>query len=297
MKNILITGSQGFIGKNLTGILRSQGHSVTEFSGDLTNSQQLDSFLERQSNIDLIYHFAGISSPTQCLEDKDLALKVNFTAACDLASKASRRFPNASFIFPSTGQVYLATDHQPLSENSQLAPINFYAETKLKAEEALQTVKDIRIVVLRLFNHAHKSQSSNFFLPSIHRQILSGSQQIKTGNLDIIRDFGALQDLLKALTLFSHKQPAEIFEIYNICSGSGKKLRAIAEELAFQLGKDVQWVADEKLLRNDEPQKIIGSCNKFRNHFHWQPVHASNERDLVQNFLADLPFEKGNFTW
>lgn len=297
MKHILVTGSQGFIGKNLTRALQAEGCLVTEFMGDFTDIQHVNAFLDSTPTFELTYHFAGISSPTKCLENKTLALKTNTIAVAELAKKISNHSPGSGFIFPSTGQVYSSKSFQPLTEATPLEPINFYAETKLQAEQALQMIPNLDIGILRLFNHTHKSQDPHFFLPSLHHQILAGFNPVKTGNLDIIRDFGALQDLLKALVILAAQNLPTRFEIYNICSGTGKKLRTLAEELATRLGKKVDWVTDTKILRRDEPLKILGSSEKFQNQFGWHPIHARNEQELIASFLEEIPVEKGTPRW
>lgn len=59
--NILVTGSQGFIGKNLVSELKNlEGYSIFEF--DLNqNPNQLDYFCE---HADFVFHLAGINRPT-----------------------------------------------------------------------------------------------------------------------------------------------------------------------------------------------------------------------------------------
>lgn len=294
MKQIAITGSDGFIGKNLKSALLSAGHSIHDFRGDIRKTSDVDSFLATLGHVDVTFHFAGISSPSKCEFDKETALTVNTQCALELAEKISRSHPNSLFIFPSTGQVYSATssfDDSKIDESFPLKPINFYAETKLKAENllgSLATKESFKTIVLRLFNHTHKSQDPSFFLPSLYRQILQKSPEIKTGNLNLIRDFGAIQDLLTALKTLTGKGPSENFSIYNICSGKGKKLKVLAEELARQMNSQVEWTTDPKNVRLGEPDSIIGSSLKFQKEFSWDPCHAISERDLIKNFLTDL---------
>ncbi|MFZ4405654.1 MAG: GDP-mannose 4,6-dehydratase, partial [Pseudobdellovibrionaceae bacterium] len=172
------------------------------------------------------------------------------------------------------------------------------------AEQKLQQIAehlDLQVIVLRLFNHTHKSQGPGFFLPSLHQQILNAEEKIKTGNLNIVRDLGALQDLLQAFTAIvesvtfssagsrNHTTPApEKFLVYNICSGHGKNLSLVAEELSKQLGKKVEFEVDPSRSRPNEPFSIVGSSKKFQHDFAWVPHHAMNEVELVKSFLQNI---------
>jgi GDP-4-dehydro-6-deoxy-D-mannose reductase len=284
MKHILISGADGFIGKNLIKVLPSSDFQIHSFTGDITKADQVDSFISSLPDLNCVFHFAGISSPTVCLQDKDLAIAVNVDGAKNFAGAISRSFPSATFVFPSTGQVYASDSLEPLSESAMVKPSSFYAETKFQAEQELVRIKNLKLVVLRLFNHTHKSQDPIFFLPSLYRQIQAGAEAIKTGNLELVRDFGAIQDLLSALKILASGNSGA--GLFNLCSGTGKKLKNLANELALQLNKRVQWEQDPALFRKGEPVSIVGSSLKFQEKFSWKPQNALDEKVLIKSFLT-----------
>lgn len=288
MKHILVTGADGFLGKNFVKNLSTDRHIVHRFQGDITNDTETEKFLRSIPEIDLTYHFAGISSPAVCLNDKSLATKINVDGAVSFAKSVAEKFPQSTFIFPSTGQVYESSlEGETLTENSAVKPVSFYAETKLTAENKLLEIKNLKTIVLRLFNHSHKSQDPHFFLPSLYRQISDGSTEVKSGNLNLIRDFGAIQDLIPALVLLTQMK-IEKSDVYNMCSGTGKNLRKLATELGVQMKRNIQLKEDPNLIRQNEPQSIIGSSAKFQSAFGWSPTHARNEQDLISNFLKEF---------
>jgi nucleoside-diphosphate-sugar epimerase len=283
MKHLVVSGADGFIGKSFLSQLNTDKIQTHLFYGEITNPADVQKFLGTLKQVDSTFHFAAISSPIHCLQNKDLAKKVNVEGAYSFAQAIAEKFPDSSFIFPSTGQVYAAGDI--LDESSHLNPVNFYAETKLEAEILLSKLR-LNLTILRLFNHTHKSQGSQFFLPSIHQQILKGSKKIVTGNLQIIRDVGAVRDLIKALNAVLNKNLQG--GVYNLCSGIGKNLGTLANELARQMDQSVEWVLDPKLLRPGEPNSIIGNSDKFQSTFGWKPEESINEVKLVESFLSDL---------
>ncbi|MFZ4405102.1 MAG: NAD-dependent epimerase/dehydratase family protein, partial [Pseudobdellovibrionaceae bacterium] len=144
MKNLLVTGSKGFLGKNFLHCLDKYSNiKITEYPGDLTETSVLRDFIHQLDAVDMVFHFAGLSSVPQCLENKDLSMAVNVEATEKLAQFVVKKFPKARFVFMSTGQVYAPSADQVLNESSPIQPISFYAETKWLAEqkEQLRTIR------------------------------------------------------------------------------------------------------------------------------------------------------------
>lgn len=292
MKSVVISGQEGFLGKNLSHSLVSEA-KVTGFKGDIKDIQAFTDFLKNLDKVDYFFHFAGLSSVSECEKNKDEALKINVEAPAQMLEMLSLHHPNATFIFPSTAHVYAPNlnDSKLLSEVSPLRPLNFYAETKLLAEQKLESLSEKlgqRLIILRLFNHSHKSQSPNFFLPSIYQQLLKNKKELRVGNLDLLRDIGAVQDLLRAFKSIILKENLPLYSLYNISSGVGKNLNTLVKLLIRYQNLEVNILNDESLFRSNEPRSIIGDSQKFKQEFQWLPNLSLNEELVIQNFLADL---------
>jgi len=294
MKQIVLTGADGFIGSILGPTLAKRGHLICPFVGDITSKQNIQSFVQTLEHVDLVLHFAGLSSPKQCSDSPQLAKEINTIGAHTFAEFIGEKLPAAQFVFASTGQVYsaaLSGSPDPIAESSPIEPINLYAETKLKAEELLKESSNkykTKVTCLRLFNHTHKTQAPHFFLPSLYQQILKGGSEITTGNLDLTRDLGAIQDLARALISVVEQPQNESFSTYNLCSGTGKNLKSLALELARQMKKEVRFKTDSSLVRTNEPLSIVGSCQKFSAQYGWKPQFSLNEKQLIASFLKDI---------
>ena len=65
MKTVLVTGSQGFIGKNLVEALSRQDGIKTTGLNAADNISTLESLLE---DVDIIYHLAGVNRPEKLEE-------------------------------------------------------------------------------------------------------------------------------------------------------------------------------------------------------------------------------------
>ena len=119
--NILITGAQGFIGKNLIQFLSEQNKfNIIEFSND-DNLQILNNKLLKAN---IIVHLAGVNRT----EDNSLFEKVNINLTkhiCDFLLEKSLKTP---IIFSSSIK---ATEQSP------------YGVSKYKAEELLKKLNEI----------------------------------------------------------------------------------------------------------------------------------------------------------
>lgn len=292
MKKILITGADGFLGRNLRAKCIANGFDVIDFHGDVLKESDIDENIKDIDHLDFVFHFAGISSVGECLIDKDLTVKVNVAAVKMLAQKVNAKFSRAVFVFPSTGQVYANSDFD-LTEESEIKPISFYAETKRMAEIELENVSrelNSKIIILRLFNHSHVSQGTNFFMASVADKISNTPERVVVGNLNLERDIGSIHDLMDAFLNIIEAEYISFgrYEIFNLSSNIAKRLSIIVKEICLYLNRSPKIEVDLALIRNGEPYKIIGNNLKFCKKFNWKPTRSKDEKKLVASFFDKL---------
>lgn len=129
MKNVLVTGSNGFIGKNLVEALRRMRDvRVMRFDTD-TDSALVDSYLE---SAEIIYHLAGVNRPKN-REEYEIGNAV-FTREIIMQIKRLRRSP--VFVFASSTQAALD---------------NPYGVSKRKAEEAIKVYAEENCAQVHIF--------------------------------------------------------------------------------------------------------------------------------------------------
>ncbi len=170
--HILVTGGAGYIGSLLTAELLRSGYRVTVLDNLLYGGESLLAFLSHPN-----FHFsrADITEPGTVRSSirKDwpspdavvhLAAIVGFPACQAIGKQAAwyhnvggtrRVFEDAAglgvnrFIYASTYSSYSATEAgKPATESAPLSPQSLYAETKVAAEEYLQTVESSGPAVL-----------------------------------------------------------------------------------------------------------------------------------------------------
>jgi dTDP-4-dehydrorhamnose reductase len=190
---LLITGINGFLGRHLANYLAGKGFSVTatgrnNAKGNILNSVKFISFdlLNHQQSFEIInelqptviIHTAAMSKPDECEQQKELCLQTNFEATKALANAAQQ--VNAKFIFISTDFVLGEGDNH--TEISTPNPLNFYAQSKLMAEQYIQQHLDNFCIIRPVLIYGkHIEGIRNTFIDWV-QQSLQAAKQIKVVN-------------------------------------------------------------------------------------------------------------------
>lgn len=301
-KKVWVTGSRGFIGSNLVRHLNQNSISdgsalkVFEFAGNILDPKLVAQSIE-QANPDVVIHLAAISHTHLCEKDRTHAHNVNVVGTQNVFKAVSKTSAQkrVHFVFPSTAQVYKTKNSGSIDENSEVEPVNFYAETKLAAERFLHeesSRSNCQVTVARLFNHVHHSQPPITFLASVYQQLLKAkpgeTPNIRVGNLELIRDIGSVFDLMNAfekMTAFQITAPG--FSTFNIGSGIGRRLGEVARTLAHAMKIEANFVSVPEFMRPTDPAQMVANINRFRNTFSWSPSAITN-KDLIRDFLKEI---------
>lgn len=144
MANVLIVGGAGYVGGWLTDQALLEGHSVKVYD----NLTYEDSYLKNVSFIygdvldfdklnkelpwaDCVIWLSALVGDPACAINPKLTKQTNVDSVSNLVKNFKGRI-----IFPSTCSVYGAQDGI-LTEDSEVAPLSVYAESKLEAEKIL----------------------------------------------------------------------------------------------------------------------------------------------------------------
>jgi UDP-glucose 4-epimerase len=226
--NILITGSEGFIGKKLTSKLvlkhdvftfdqiESNEHlSKKHFVGDVL---EINSIAEIEDPVEVIFHFGSASSVRSFAgKEEELSNKEiqSFISALEFArSKKVRRF-----IYPSTASIYTFDSQRG---RNIVNPSNIYAATKF-TEEHLASLysKYFDTVGLRIFmvygpgeeGKGERASPITLFI----EDILKGKSPVIYGDGTQTRDALFVDDLVDVLN--NMLQVEEKAGVYDVCTG------------------------------------------------------------------------------
>lgn len=292
---VLVTGAAGFVGSRLMRRLEQTSATVMGLVGpngtndpvavDLTDAPALARVVA-DFRPTTVVHLAAMSSVGDGSVTSDTVWTVNFDGTRALA-EAMRALPEpARLIFASSAEVYgRHFNAGPRDENSALAPASPYARTKAACEYLLADMANVAlsVVVLRLFNHTGPGQDERFVAPSfaaqIARAIRDGGDSISVGNLDAVRDFSDVDDVIEAyISVIEDTGPATPFEIYNVGSGRPVAIRAILDALVEQSGKPIKAVPAPDRMRASDIPRAEGVFDKFRDRYGWSattPLQAT----------------------
>ena len=151
---LLITGASGLLGTKLCEIALRKNHEVySAYSQhrplygtpvkldilDLKAEQQILDKIKPQG----VVHAAALTDVDKCETEKELAWKTNVEATTNLVRLCKER--DAYLVYVSTDYVFNG-EKGTYKEMDDPAPINHYGLTKLKGEEAVQTLNKYCIV-------------------------------------------------------------------------------------------------------------------------------------------------------
>lgn len=278
---ILITGGAGFVARHLARELTQNGNEAVltdVVDAQLANFHRADltdraaiADLVRRIQPEAIVHLGAISFVPDAAKNPGLLERVNVGGTRNLleavqnAPRRGRR--NPAFLFVSTAQV------------NHLLPRSDYAESKASAESVVQQFANtgIDVLIARPANHTGPGQSPKFVIPSFIRQALeirAGRRtRFTTGNLDSIRDFTDVRDIVTAYRLILER--GDPGNVYNIGSNNRTTIGNLLGRIATIVGIPSESEIDPTL---------------------WRPTDASVPLDVSAltrlGWTAKIPFEQ-----
>ncbi|MCG3656761.1 NAD-dependent epimerase/dehydratase family protein [Aliarcobacter butzleri] len=134
MSNLLITGSNGFIGNYFINNYKSK-YNIETFSFLKDDINSLDC-----SDLDVVFHLSALVHQMGGASASEYE-KINVTQTIELAKKAKESGVK-HFVFMSTVKVYGEETNRKYTENTVCNPEDDYGKSKLKAEYELQKLED-----------------------------------------------------------------------------------------------------------------------------------------------------------
>ena len=285
---VLVTGSEGFVGRRLVRRLIDGGFGVVATRGPDTRPAPSASASSRRSACesveldirdpeavarvfrgaapDAVVHLAGLSDVGASWQRIDDYFRVNVEATESVAAAARELSKPCRLIVASSAEVYgrLPESELPAAEDRPLSPRSPYALTKAAAERL--TVPHGAIAV-RSFNLIGPGQSVNFALPSFAAQlaaIQAGQQEavLRVGNLTARRDFVHVDDGADAYALLVER--GEPGRVYNIARGEAIELAAALRRLIRISGVGVAVQEDPARLRPADVPVVCGDAGRLR---------------------------------
>ncbi len=287
MQTILITGSNGFVGKHLVDELRQNGYKTIgiDRNASLDQVDTTSKVLELMNidqvkkidfkKIDGVIHLAGLAAVGPSFEDPMKYLNTNMGIEVNLFEAALSQNAKPKFIVISSGSLYGNNSAMPLTEDSTVLASSPYAVSKIGQEQLALYYKNrgFECFITRPFNHIGPGQGLGFLVPDLAKQIveveLGLKNNISVGNLESKRDYTDVRDIVRAYRLVFEKGKSG--ETYNICSGVAYSGQDILNSLSRLAIKNIKVVQDESKLRPSDSPILFGSNKKITKDTGWLP--------------------------
>jgi GDP-4-dehydro-6-deoxy-D-mannose reductase len=314
----LVTGAGGFVGQWLCRALLRRGWTVTGTTlgfapepGVLsaaelmlmhwrginlrpgTDRRTLDALVQREEP-DAVFHLAGVSFVPAAGADPIAAFDTNVGAAVRLL-EALKRWRAASGREPRLLVIGSAEQYgrheeadMPLREGHECRPRTFYAATKCAQEHfamAAARHDGLPVIATRSFNHSGRGQAPGFLLPALVARALAAraapGMPMPIGNTGTVRDFLHVEDVVDAyIALVEKGRPGEV---YNVCSGEGASVGAVAAEVLARAGATGSLQPDPALQRSVDVPVLVGDNSRLRADTGWAP--SRTRADIIDDLL------------
>lgn len=284
---VLLTGGTGFTGKFVAEALVAAGHRVvdaerTGATFDLTQPATIRAVLQ-EARPDYVIHLAAVSFVAH--EDATAFYAVNTIGTTHLldAIVAAGLEPRR-IVIASSANIYGNAQVEPITEATPPAPVNHYAASKLAMELLVRTYFDrLPIVVTRPFNYTGVGQSASFLVPKLVAHFAQRRPFVELGNLDVVRDFSDVRTVAQSyVRLLTADVPDRVT---NLCSGVGRSLRWVVEQLAELSGHKIEVRVNPAFVRATEVHRLVGSSSRMEAAL--GPLPFRDLRDTLAWMLAD----------
>ena len=271
MRNVLVTGADGFIGSHLTEMLVRRGYQVRALaqynsfnhwgwledvdclsaievvSGDVRDPH----FCKKITNgVDTVFHLAALIAIPYSYDAPDSYVDTNIKGTLNICQAAIENNVGR-VIHTSTSEVYGTAQYVPIDEKHPLQPQSPYSASKIGADALAMSffnAFNLPLTIARPFNTYGPRQSARAVIPTIISQIANGCKQIKLGDVSPTRDFNYVADTCRGFIELSQCDAA-IGDTVNIGSNYEISIGDTLNLIKELMGSDVEFVTDQQRIR------------------------------------------------
>ena len=268
---VLVTGSEGFLGKHVCRALKARGHAVVgldsapsaEIVADITKVMPM-------MELDAIVHLAAVASPNVCTANPELAFSVNVLGTQQvlrLALESGAR----KFVFSSSAHVYdIPPRYMPTDECHPLRLNNIYTTTKLLGEQLCHLFWEnhgLSYTTLRLYNAYGPGQQPGYFIPDMLAKAETGEIILKGG--ETTKDWVYVDDVARAFCLALE---TPYVGVMNIGTGLQTPLSEVSRLIAAHTGVFLRVV-----LSSNDATRMQADYTRARQVLGWRPTVTIEE--------------------
>jgi len=286
MKNVLVTGADGFIGSHLTEMLVAKGYHVKALSqynsfnnwgwleevnckkqievltGDIRDSHYCKYITK---DIDIIFHLAALIAIPYSYVAPDSYVDTNITGTLNIC-QAAKENGVERVIHTSTSEVYGTAQYVPIDEKHPLQPQSPYSATKIAADAMAMSFYNtfgLPVTIARPFNTYGPRQSARAVIPTIITQIATGKNEIKLGDVSPTRDFNYVEDTCRGFIMLAENDNT-IGETINIGSNSEISIADTLQLIKELMSSNVTFIHDDQRQRPEKSEVFRLWCDNTK---------------------------------
>jgi GDP-4-dehydro-6-deoxy-D-mannose reductase len=312
---ILITGVTGFAGSHLAEFILAN-FPDSEIIGTIRWRSPMENIRHLESKVNLIetdlrdasstksliasnkpnviFHLAAQSFVPTSWSAPAETLTTNILSTLYILEAARSLSEPPRILVACSSEEYGAVrpEDLPIAEDCPLRPLSPYAVSKVGQDMlSFQYYQSYKIPVIRTraFNHTGPRRGKVFVSSNFAMQVVElekgKRQDISVGNLEAIRDFSDVRDIMRGYWLAVEK--GEPGEVYNLASGVGVTIKDLLHLIISKSKLDpkkVKITPNPERMRPSDVPVLIGNSDKFRSVTGWKneiPLERTIE-DLVQ---------------
>ena len=321
-KNILLTGTAGFIGSNFVPYFLDKypeynliNLDLLTYAGNLENlkeceenprykfikgdicNRELVEFIFTEYDIQGVIHFAAESHVDNSIKNPGVFIETNVTGTFTLIDVARAYWMNKPFTYKedyencrfhhiSTDEVYGTLNETDLfTESTPYAPNSPYSASKASSDMIVRSYQEtygLNTVITNCSNNYGPKQHDEKLIPTIIRKALAGESIPIYGDGKNIRDWLYVLDHCKGIDLVYHT--GKEANVYNI---GGRN-----ERTNLQIVDAICKILDEKVPKNVSYKELITFVEDRAGHDRRYAIDATKlETEL--GWKADENFDSG----
>ena len=283
MKNVLVTGADGFIGSHLVDLLFSKGIKVRALSQynsfnnwgwledvkclneiEVVSGDVRDPFYckEIMRDVDCVFHQAALIAIPYSYTAPQSYVETNMTGTLNIC-QAAKELGGIRVIHTSTSEVYGTAQYVPIDENHPLQPQSPYSASKIGADAMAMSyfnAFELPLTIARPFNTYGPRQSARAVIPTIISQIANGAEEIKLGDVSPTRDFNYVTDTCRGFIELANCSDA-IGKTVNIGSNYEISVGDTLNLIKDLMNSDVTFITEDQRLRPEKSEVFRLWCD------------------------------------
>ncbi len=263
------------------------------YYSDLLDASSLSTLINKIEP-DELYNLAAQSHVAVSFKNAFYSISTSTLGPTTLLESVKNSKKDIKYYQASSSEMYGGINNEKLNEQSLFVPKSPYAAGKLFAHNLTKVYRESYDLFCSngiLFNHESPYRGETFVTRKISRAVgrIKNNLQSKLtlGNLDAVRDWGFAGDYVEGMWLMlQHDQPDD----WVLATGEAHSVKEFAK-IAFDT-VELNWqdyiVSDDKYLRPNEVNHLLGDSSKARKELNWEP--KVNFEELVK-MMVDYDLE------